>query len=303
MNKVFDWSEYWLNEGVTGECFVDSKGNKNNYLSKFWYKEIRNNKNLAKVIDLASGAGSIFAGNIDEENDKYYAVDVSQDALNQLKSRMPNVKTLVNSIDNVNLPSAEFDLVVSQFGIEYAGANAFIEAARLLKANGKLVLLSHIKDGFIDSKNQTEYEGVSLLNSSDFINKSIEVTKARFEADKNKFKQKFSEFIAIEPVVSKWALTHKTGLLSHAYFGFRKMYENINSYVLADLIDWLEGINDEKQKSEIRLKEMLNAALTQEKVESHCNLLRESGLFNIEFKPFLIPNQSLPIAWLITGHK
>lgn len=303
MNKVFDWSEYWLNEGVTGECFVDKSGNKNDHLGKFWNAEFLKINNSSNIVDLASGGGSIYSGNIQEDKNKYYAVDVSKEALKQLKTRMPNVTTIVSSIDNIDLPTEGFDLVVSQFGIEYAGEVAFVEAARLMKVGGKLMLLSHIKDGFIDSKNKIEYDGVTLLNSTRFLDKSIAVTRARYEGNKSEFEQRFSEFTKIEPEISKWALSHKNSLVNHAYSGFRKMYENIKSYHMSDIVTWLEGIGVEKQKSEIRLKEMRKAALSPEKVENLCATLYKCGLTLVEFKPFTLPDQSLPIAWLITGKK
>ncbi|MBL4665762.1 MAG: FAD-dependent oxidoreductase, partial [Sneathiella sp.] len=65
----------------------------------------------------------------------------TQSILEILKERIPRTKTYTCPADNVPLGDYSFDMVVSQFGIEYAGSTAFIEAARLVKNGGKLSIL------------------------------------------------------------------------------------------------------------------------------------------------------------------
>ena len=71
------------------------------------------------------------------------------------------------------LPDSSFDFVVSQFGVEYAGIDAFIEAARLVKPGGQLSLLCHYQDGYIDSKNQKMLEAAKIARHSNFISDAL----------------------------------------------------------------------------------------------------------------------------------
>jgi len=304
MSKEASWSEYWANEGTSGEVFVDKKGNKHPYLSEFWSKYLSQSKDNAKVIDLACGGGSIFADNIKHDTQfQLYAVDISAQALSQLNSRMPEVTTIESSVSNIPLESGSFDLVVSQFGIEYAGESAFVEAVRLMAEESQLVVLCHVEDGFIDSKNQTELQGVELLKSTNFINKAIAVTTACYNNDEVVFQQKYKEFIAIEPEIAIWVKKYKQGLVSHCYFGFRKMYERKNNYHLSDIIDWLEAMKSEQKMTLVRVTEMRQAAQSERQVESICDVLSQSGLSDVRCVPFMLPEQVLPLAWCITGNK
>jgi ubiquinone/menaquinone biosynthesis C-methylase UbiE len=303
MNKGNNWSEYWANEGVSGEVFVDKKGNKHPYLSKFWNQYLSQVTKNAKVVDLACGGGSIFADNVEDGQFQLYAVDISAQALTQLNKRLPEVTTIESSVDEIPLDSGMFDLVVSQFGIEYVGESAFVEAARLMASGSQLVVLCHIENGFIDTKNQTELEGAKLLESTDFIEKAIAVTTANFNNDTEAYKKKLVEFIAIEPQVATWLEGKGKSLVSHCYLGFRQMYERKNVYQLSDIIGWLEGMKSEVGKTIIRVSEMRKAAQSEKQVKSICEALVANGLSDILFKPFTLPEQKLPIAWCITGNK
>ena len=304
MSQGASWSEYWANEGASGEVFVDKKGNKHPQLTEFWNRYLSQTKQPAKVIDLACGGGSIFADNI-RSNAQFelYAVDISAQALAQLNNRLPEVNTIESSVDNIPLESGLFDLVVSQFGIEYVGESAFIEAARLMAKGAQLVVLCHIEGGFIDAKNQIEIKGAALLQATNFVDKAIAVTAASYENDEESFKPKFDEFTKIEPQIASWAEKNRQGLVSHCYFGFRKMYERKNAYLLNDIVDWLDAMKSEQQKTITRLTEMRQAAQSEQQVESICRALQQSGLSDVQFEPFTLPEQVLPVAWCITASR
>lgn len=303
MKKDTTWSEYWENEGVSGEVFVNAKGKKHALLSQYWATYLSQIKKNAKIIDLACGGGSIFADIEMSNKVELYAADISAQALSHLNKRLPQVQTIVCSVDNVPLEDATFDLVVSQFGIEYSGKSAFIEAARLMAKESQLVILCHIEDGFIDEKNKMEIEGINLLQTTDFIEKAMAVTTAFFTDNPDLFNSNFERFISIEPLIADWVKNYDKGFVAHCYFGFRKMFERKEHYQLNDFTDWLTAMKGESENMLIRLGEMRRAAQSELQIKEIRQALTENGLSNIHFEPFTLPGQALPLAWSIVGCK
>ncbi len=308
MNKEASWSDYWVKEGVSGEVFVGKEGKKHPYLSEFWKKRFEQFEKGAKIIDLACGGGSIFAditGGEAANNRGFqlHAVDVSAEALKQLNSRLPEVITLESSVDNIPLDSGTFDVVVSQFGIEYAGKIAFSEAARLMAEKAQLIIICHIEDGFIDSKNKMNLEGAELLERTGFIEKAIAVTETAFENNIEAFEESYSAFTKIEPKIVAFIEKNKQGIHVHCYSGFRQMYERKQHYQLSDIVGWLKAMKGEVLNTISRLSEMRKAAQSKQQVEEIRELLIEAGLVDINIELFQLPGHQLPLAWCITGTK
>ena len=114
------WSHYWENDGKDGEVFVNSQGERPGYLSDHWIKRFASMGSGNNILDIASGAGSIFDNlSVDQRaQNSIFACDISSQALAILKKRMPETKVLVCSSLKTPFLDESFDLVVSQFGID-----------------------------------------------------------------------------------------------------------------------------------------------------------------------------------------
>ena len=56
------WSDYWEKDGAAGgEVFVNAKGGRHPALAEFWLSRFADLAEGARVLDVASGAGSIYA--------------------------------------------------------------------------------------------------------------------------------------------------------------------------------------------------------------------------------------------------
>lgn len=303
MNTAERWSTYWANEGASGEVYVDSRGAKHPFLTEFWQKDLSCLLADEKCMDIASGAGSIYADQPQLKGADLYAADISATALKQLKSRLPWVKTIECSAASVPAEDGMFDLVVSQFGIEYAGKEAFIEGARVLKSRGRFTYLCHFKDGYIDSKNKRELEAAIFVKQLNFLACALEITNAAYDKDATLFEQAFNQFTAVEPLLSKYIETNNTGIHAHLYYGFKKLFLAKNNYIKKDIIDWLENMSREIDETINRLTDMRKAAQSKKDIDETVSLLGKEGMINLSYEPFTLPNQKLPIAWCIKGQK
>ena len=297
MSQTENWSEYWQNEGASGEVFVNQQGEKHQALAAFWHSQLTGHDGPAKMIDLACGAGSVFADLPQQHAFELHAADISPAALSQLNERLPEVETHVCSADNLPFESGTFDLVVSQFGIEYAGHQGFYEAARIVKPGGKLVVLCHIEDGYIDARNKAELEGAKLALETDFIGKAESLTRAVYSGNQVKFTQAADQFVLAEPLLAQYAEKHPNGVHAHLYHGFKQLFSKHQSYAMEDVLGWLEGMKAEVDKNILRLEEMRRAANGPEDLSSIQSQLQAIGMQEVSCQPFVLPNHQLPVAW------
>jgi ubiquinone/menaquinone biosynthesis C-methylase UbiE len=301
-----NWTDYWQKEGAGGEVYVNKDGGKSPVLSNFWreqFSKLGNVKNNNKIIDIASGAGSIFANLPEHHSFTLFAADVSQHALEQLKLRIDNVTTVTCGVDKVPFDNCYFDTVVSQYGMEYAGLNAFNEAARLVAVDGVLIVICHYENGQIDSRNQVELQGAYLAKKLEFIDRAILVSKTSFAAKEHELKQAFDSFIEVEPKLAAYCTKHPSGVHSYLYAGFKQLFTNKQSYTLDDIVGWLEGMRPEVDKSILRLEEMRRAALSLAEMQDIKSRLEQNGLSNVVFVPLVVPGNTVPIAWELRAQR
>lgn len=301
MAKTDKWSEYWQKESDSGEVFVDKSGNKHQALSAFWQSCLENQSVGSRIIDLACGAGSIFADLPASQNYELHAADLSPEALKHLKRRMPAVHTQICSADDLPFDDQTFDVVVSQFGIEYAGQEGFFEAARIVKKGGSLHVLCHFEDGYIDIKNRDELDGAKLVNKLAFIEKAIAVTSASYSSDDLTMKHAFDAFVTVEPELAKYAGVSERGVHHHLYHGFKSLFVNKSAYTEQDILSWLKDMRNQVDESILRLSEMRKAACSQTDMQQIIAKFAQLGMSQVNCEPFLLPEQKLPVAWYLSA--
>lgn len=297
------WSDYWQRDGAGGEVFVNARGEGNPALREFWRQVFADAPAAAKVVDLASGAGSIYAHLDSDHGFELHAADIAAEALETLQTRIPGVTTHLCGADDLPFEDGSFDLVVSQFGIEYAGVDAFEEAARIVAPGGRLAALVHVQGGYIDAGNQQQLDEAIVARDCGFIERAIELTNAAFSNSKPRLdKAEQAMLPAIEAVVEAMK-RRKQGIHSYLYFGFRKLYENRTAYDRADITGWLEGMGQELSINIDRLTRMTRAAMSEKDVDSIRGHLQNAGLVVDTTELFNTPGNEQAVAWELRAHR
>lgn len=302
-DSTTQWTDYWSNEGAGGEVFVNREGEKHPALRQFWREALLDLPQGTRILDLACGAGSIYADIADASGYQLVAADLSEQAILRLKERMPSVETMVCSAADVPIDDRTFDIVVSQFGVEYAGMSGFQEAARLVATGGNLRLLCHIENGFIDARNQRELAGLALVASTKFIDRAIAVTRATASNNEKATRDSVATFTEAEPTLAAYVAENPYGFHAHLYQGFRKMFCNRERYDTADIVSWLNAMREEQAKAEARIGDIRAATLSEDDVEQIRSLLEKAGLQNINISPFSLPDHAQPVAWLVKAER
>ncbi len=295
------WSEYWAQADTEGEVFVGKDGSSHPKLAEFWTAQFAGLSAGARVVDLACGAGSVFAHLAEPTSLELHGLDTSGEALELLLQRLPSVKTQIGSVSEPGYDSHSFDLVVSQFGIEYAGVDAFAAAARLVAAGGRFAALVHLKDGHIDQKNQRLLAGAKVAQASEFADRALDLVKAGIMGDKAAQDSAADAFVPAERSLGAEVMTNRNGLHAQLYTGFRHLFEQRQHYQPQDILLWLAKSKDALDTAFIRLESMCMAALSGDQINEVKGQLEAEGLAALEIEPFATPNNSLPIAWAITA--
>lgn len=291
------WSDYWEEDSADGEVFVGSSGARHPALGEHWQAVFADVPRGARVLDVASGAGSIYAVLADDHGLKLHASDIAAEALEKLAGRIAGVETTVASASELPFDDRSFDLVVSQFGIEYAGAEAFAEAGRVVADGGSLAALVHIEDGYIDSNNKAQLSEAQLVQESGFIPAAIELTQTAFGDDAQALADKEQAFIPLIQQMAAAIQRCQQGVHNYLLSGFRQLYENRHQYDVADIVGWLEGMQGEVDKTLDRLGRMREAALSEADMATIRTSLESIGFSSVTVSPFVTPNNDQPVAW------
>ncbi|MCZ6616671.1 MAG: class I SAM-dependent methyltransferase, partial [Gammaproteobacteria bacterium] len=278
-------------------------GHKPPELIDHWQAVFQEQPGESRVLDIASGAGSIYA-DLPNNHLDLHATDISIEALKLQRKRITGVSATACGADQLPFPSNRFDLIVSQFGIEYAGLGAFLEAVRVLAPEGRMVLLCHYRNGYVDSRMAPQLTGARIALQSRFTDKAAELVKARLSGTGNsRFQRAKREFMDSERELAASLDERSEGIHVHLYQGFKKMYENYLNYREQDILNWLRDVQVEVRTSAGRLSEMDKAAMSEEEVVSVCRALSLAGCRNARYEPFTTSRHELPLAWSLSASK
>nr|WP_276610817.1 class I SAM-dependent methyltransferase [Wenzhouxiangella sp. XN24] len=136
---------------------ADFAGNYDGEIAAFWETQFQGVPEGGKVLDLCTGNGAIAllaAGYFlaQQREASVTAVDAAKISLESMARRHPGREAEIagvtfidqSPVETLALPDAEYDLVTSQYGIEYCDwAPAAAQAARLLRPGGRLALVCH----------------------------------------------------------------------------------------------------------------------------------------------------------------
>ena len=152
------WDAYWL--GHRTGCLPQSSSSLDALFRSHWHGVAQTLPKGARVLDLATGAGSVlkWLGEVRDDLDRV-GIDLAQ----TLPSP-PSGCRLIGGVAMEDLPfaDAEFDAVVSQFGFEYGSmAPTAASVARVVRGGGMLALVTHHADGPIVTHNRKRAAGIA----------------------------------------------------------------------------------------------------------------------------------------------
>lgn len=299
-----DWGNYWQGRAASeaGAALVGVGVETNQEIAAFWTQRLKDIPKTARLLDLACGAGSVVRRAAKLGLTDLSGVDISAEAIQTLKTEFPNVTGIVASADATGLPRAQFDIVASQFGFEYAdAAKAAGEAARLINTGGQFLALAHSHDSAIEAEVAGHGRDAKAIIASGFIG----AAKTMFHADISGasdavFHEAAQAFAPPQAAVLEIA-KRTGGLAAHLYQGTQTLYQQRKGYSFGDVSGWLNGMESEINAFIGRMDSMQNAALTDADVQAVRRALEQGGLTPQQPKKFISESTGDILGWIISA--
>ncbi len=282
------WSEYWLQGHLTS--FGDSfKGNYQGALKDVWKSQSRKLSNGFKVLDIATGNGAIplvFRELLSEQIEGVVTgVDLAEVKTTPLvnESSKVNIELLSNiNCEQLDLEDGQFDLVVSQFGIEYSKLSLSIpEALRVCKNGGQLCFVMHHDKSMVIERNSQILKMLSEINEkkllttlSELIEAMGEITSAEdlakvkqdssCEALRKQLNDKINQLVSVneKALIDTELMTYLANIFKNGLF-----------WSLEKKRDYLTFMNEQLAELKERLKELVAAARDEYKLAEMLSLI------------------------------
>ncbi|MEM7284412.1 MAG: class I SAM-dependent methyltransferase [Pseudomonadota bacterium] len=299
-----EWSNYWTdNASASGEVFVNAKGETHPEVASWWRDCFAGLGGTGSIIDLACGAGSIFQHLPTEHSYKLHGADISDEALTQLRTRFRTIETTQCPADKLPFADHEFDVVVSQFGIEYAGMPAFHEAARIVTHGGSLLVLSHLRNSYIDARNRAHLDAAHTILSSRFVPNADALITMVFKGHEADARAAAGAFRESEQSLGNAVKRLPEGIHAHLYMGFKQLWERRSDYRLDDIRTWLGNMEADVHRNILRFENMCQAARSEDEIRNFVQSLEKTGWESAVSSEFQISNHDKPLAWAIKAKK
>lgn len=309
------WDTYW--QGAKDSHALTAGGASHPFFLRFWKQTLEESfegRDQVRLLDIATGSGAVLEclDSLDFSGAKSVScVDISDAAISGVQERFPEITGIVADARSIPLPSGTFDVVTSQFGIEYAGLAAIDEAVRLLAPGGDLNLLLHIRSGAIYLECSVALDAIRKTRKSEFTERATSFFEAGFAAVKGEDKQRYEQaglelnpaILAIESLISRYGPGVAGGTVATLYDGVKRIHGRIQYYDPEEVLNWLRKMNEELAAYEERMASMCNAALDDAAFDNQCEKLRKSGFTINCSEPLRVQEGEMPFAWILKATK
>ncbi|MCM2327881.1 MAG: class I SAM-dependent methyltransferase [Lysobacter sp.] len=307
------WDEYWRLSRETSA--LKGGGPLDEVLARFWRRVLgRPLATGARLLDIASGNGAVTAaavgaGSGSEGAMGLFGIDRAEAAVRAYKARFPTATGVAG--DARRLPFADrcFDLVASQFGIEYAGVAAFGEAARVTAPGGLLAAVVHRTGGAIHRECAGNAAAMARVAASGILPAAREVFRrgaaaSRGQGSRAAFRDADARLAAavrqVEGVLTEFGAQVAGGTVQRLYGDLAHMYGRLAAYDPADVAAWADLMAREIEAYSGRMDAALEAAMDEERLARAAAQCEAGGLSVLAREELRAgPDGGEPAAWVL----
>lgn len=309
------WDTYWRGSGEAGAWGVGGVGHP--AFRAFWLDFLAGageGRGQVRLLDIGSGDGAVVGHALEAlggERVETCCVDASSAAIEAIGERFPLVRGIVADARTIPLEANGFDIVTSQFGVDYAGEGAVGEAARMLAPGGRMALVLHHAAGGLQRECLEALDAVERLEASEFIVRAAGMFEAGFAAVKGADRAAYDEAAsrlapavrAVEEIIAEHGEAVAGGTLAGLYAGVARIHGKLPNYEPQEVLAWLERMQRELEPFAGRLRSMMASALDQPAFEQLCDEVRQAGCGLLQAGPFEAPGAELPLAWVLLAER
>ncbi|GJL90980.1 class I SAM-dependent methyltransferase [Hyphococcus sp.] len=302
------WQAYWQTAGA-GSAAVsgDAPGDLFDWQWRDFFSRSFTSRQHPTLLDLACGAGVVTGRAIEagaHTGSLLCGVDYASAAAAALNQKpAPSgyvVSGVAASVNQLPFLSGSFDIVVSQFGLEYAGLDAFREAARILAAGGSAQFITHYKDGGIDRECSANAHTLTAIIESDLFELAIAVIRGF--APEATDRQLHTVLVGLKSHLDGEPLAAKQ-MLSRLLPDVATLLSRRQAYGEVEALGWLAAMRNEVMLYADRMNAMTASAIGADGVKIAAELLASHGAVVESPAPLMPQGRSVPAAWLLRAHQ
>ena len=264
---------------------------------------------------MASGNGAVaaIAAKVSVEKERAFHIVAADKAA--LSPQVPKGSPLESvtflsgmPLEKLHLPDQSFDLICSQFGIEYANTHKALGAvAGLLKPGGRVVIVAHHFDSVICRSSRDEmHQYRDLLKQQPLFEKLRALIKAMGEIRSRSDLQRLAANPRSEK--ARQAFNRLVGKLMHKYpegtviadalLQINPLFKERAVSPLSAKLAYIEALEQSFYQGQQRLTDLLNAALNSKDVDKLLASADSHGLQRVSVEQ-LEDEQAGLLAWVI----
>lgn len=310
-----EWDKFWQ-ESSAEASYIGATGTHSVFV-RFWTDLFSNLERVTaatRCIDIASGSGVVIQCAQDyfgDEMPQFSGLDLSDAAIKQLTTRFPHVTGVVADAASIPLDSHSFELVTSNFGVEYAGQKGILEATRLVAVGGDLALVLHCRPGAIYDECAKSLQVIDRLRQARLFPLAQDMFKAGFAAvrgaNPRNYERAAHKFRPAFRVLEQSMLKHGEGVASGLVMRLHNDLQQINTrlqnYDPTEVRIWLDRLDRELLSYRGRMKSMTDAALKAKALEQIELKLSALGLSVTELAPLYDESETTQLAWSLRARR
>jgi SAM-dependent methyltransferase len=299
MRNAKGWDSYWLSQQNTQALAIQT--GYTDPLELHWqafFNRLLSQYTCPVLLELACGNGAVINTLPHKFTDSVNAVglDISVHGIANLLRHHPQCSGVVASADALPFQQQRFDLVVSQFGAEYAGHDALLQALPLLREKGVMAAVVHFQGSDIYKASLQACNTLEDLRQRQIL---AEVKKALLAAtgcaagdiSNEVFREADKAFV---PVVRSFeniirACRHQDlgNKLKRLYGDIARIYKVPDRYLKEEISQWMDRITEDFDAYYSRMKALADAALSEPQLDDLKQHICASDYRLLNFQPLI----------------
>ena len=310
--NVAEWDAFWETSSAQA-TFCNADGT-HPRLRAHWHRilpELLQPSPSSKHIDLATGNGVVIrhirelfgtCGPVST------GLDLARTAIDALRESCPEAIGIVGDIASTRLDGAGFDLVTSQYGVEYAGLDGFSAAAKLLRRGGALAFVCHSRPGVVYEECATNWEIMDRIRQSRLLPRARSCFKAAINQQTPSSNTRERKGLSqvqrqLRRLINRYGVDAASGFPARLANDIANIDTRVHSYDGQELLNWIGKLERESLEYRSRMHAMTRAALGRSDLRRVLHRLERAGLSVIEANEISDGPDALRLGWSIIAQR
>lgn len=308
-----EWESFWRSSQKVDSSLAGTGSHTS--ISRIWsdsFAAFARSRSRFRHLDIASGDGAVLSnarhalpGGVRQT----VCVDISGAAIRSLAARYSDASGVIADASKLPFKSRSFDLVTSQFGVEYASIEGFEETARMVSRNGHLLLIVHCRPGLIYQECQTNLRAIDDLRNLHSLKRLRSIMLDGYRSANSVRSRSWAKYLRKVQILSSQLdrITQRrgdfvaSGFISRLKLDLQKIAPSIQRYHRKDVLNWLSQLDSESISYRLRMKAMVGAAIDRDALNSISKVLTTGGLSNIT--KHALHEKADQLAWIIRAER